>query len=699
MKPTDSLIHWACPSGGEGLELRSSEGESLLSGVQARVRLSDGSEWRCSPQQVIHTASGGLRWLSSPGDIRRPSGDLQLTWEIKHHPHGLKIQLQLKNLSTNVLRVASYAPLIGTCSAGHPQEPLVLQAGWQSWSYATPLMPVSWQRDLPGGPIAGPWQLTPTPGAFVSPGHTVIQFGEQRPVLLGFASAERGLGSVSLAAQGPDWRINAGWEAEDYALAPGETLTCEPLLVFLAETPETLLERYAFAVRAQTANEQRGRAPQSGSPPKTGWCSWYAHGAQIDERRLAHTLVTLRERAPQLELILVDDGWQADIGDWDAWNHGFPSGMAALANRIRQHGFTPGLWLAPFLTSESSDTFRRHPEWILRDPAGSPTLACHNWGQRCYALDLSRPEVRAHLTATLRTIVRSWGFEFLKLDFLYAGALPGQPWKTNESSVTRYRKGLESLRTAVPEAYMLGCGAPLLPSVGLVDAMRIGPDIAPHWEDPEPTGSAPAMENAMRSTLARLWCHPHWWTNDPDCLLLNPQGSNLSQAARESWTRVVALSGGLQLFSDDVSALSEAAFQSLNELGNRRFTPQGASKPNANGVACVIEAREHGPSVEGRPWLMLLNPNATPAEVEPPIAPAHETRATISPNAEQHGALWIDGQARPVARLPAFGSAMYRMSLPGTDSTRGFFKGAKPSQPITRGTPKKNPRQRRGPGD
>jgi hypothetical protein len=32
------------------------------------------------------------------------------------------------------------------------------------------------------------------------------------------------------------------------------------------------------------------------------------------------------------------------------------------------------------------------------------------------------------------------------------------------------------------DAYLLGCGAPIIPSVGHVDAMRVSNDIAPHWE-------------------------------------------------------------------------------------------------------------------------------------------------------------------------------------------------------------------------
>ena len=83
------------------------------------------------------------------------------------------------------------------------------------------------------------------------------------------------------------------------------------------------------------------------------------------------------------------------------------------------------------------------------------------------------------------TALRSYGFDYFKLDFLYAGALGG---------LEEYRHGLPAvIRDAVgPEAYVLGCGAPILPSVGLVDAMRVSPDVAPVYEPEDGDMSQPA---------------------------------------------------------------------------------------------------------------------------------------------------------------------------------------------------------------
>ena len=56
------------------------------------------------------------------------------------------------------------------------------------------------------------------------------------------------------------------------------------------------------------------------------------------------------------------------------------------------------------------------------------------------------------------------------------------------------------IREAIgPDAYLLGCGAPILPSVGLVDAMRVGPDIAHHYEPMTATSRSPPSARGGRT--------------------------------------------------------------------------------------------------------------------------------------------------------------------------------------------------------
>ncbi len=133
----------------------------------------------------------------------------------------------------------------------------------------------------------------------------------------------------------------------------------------------------------------------------------------------------------------VDDGWQKIVGDWEP-NEKFPSGMAALAGRITGAGMTAGLWLAPFIALPGSEP---NPEFLLRDAAGAPVVAGHNWGTAYWALDLTHPGVQEHLAALIHRVVHEWGFSYLKLDFINAGAVPGARHSRGAPREQAYRDG------------------------------------------------------------------------------------------------------------------------------------------------------------------------------------------------------------------------------------------------------------------
>jgi alpha-galactosidase len=113
---------------------------------------------------------------------------------------------------------------------------------------------------------------------------------------------------------------------------------------------------------------------------------------------------------------------------------------------------------------------------------------------------------------------------------------------------------------------------PLANVVGLVDANRIGPDVAPTWSlDPSAEvvagylGSQPATAHAFTNTLTRAYMHRRLWLNDPDCLMLRTEGTGLSPAAARTWAHTVGLSGGMALVSDDLALLGADARALLDE--------------------------------------------------------------------------------------------------------------------------------------
>lgn len=170
----------------------------------------------------------------------------------------------------------------------------------------------------------------------------------------------------------------------------------------------------------------------------------------------------------------------------------------------------------------------------MRDPvSGEPVYCGTVCGQRCTALDVTHPGAARYLAGVLAAM-REWGADYFKIDFCYVGACEGLR-HSGVTPVAAYREGLALIREAIgPGPYLLACGAPILPSVGLVDAMRVGPDIAATIEPAEPNPSLPSQHNATRNVQARAWQQGRFWVNDPDCLMVRP-GVEEGRRGRPSW--------------------------------------------------------------------------------------------------------------------------------------------------------------------
>jgi alpha-galactosidase len=276
------------------------------------------------------------------------------------------------------------------------------------------------------------------------------------------------------------------------------------------------------------------------------WCSWYAYYETITETRLAKDIAALR--GLPFDVVQIDDGWEQLVGDWYP-NAKFPSGMAALADRISNTGLTAGLWLAPFIVLPDSHTARTRPEMLLRDERGQPVIAGYNWGTGYWALDLTRDDAREHVSAIIHRVVHDWGFRYLKLDFINAALAPAaRPPGTDREQV--YRDALALIRqVAGDNVYLLGSGALLLPSLGLLDGLRSGPDVAPMWQNYASDDPSDAMaRNAVVNAVHRLWQAPLAEV-DPDVIYFRSR-LNLLTDQQLAWLRDLADICGFRAVSD-----------------------------------------------------------------------------------------------------------------------------------------------------
>jgi alpha-galactosidase len=378
-----------------------------------------------------------------------------------------------------------------------------------------------------------------------------------------------GAAHLSTVVSRPDGTVDAWALLDGIALPPGEARPLDPLWISRDDPGRAYSELADHWADASGAIERAARAAPD------GWCSWYRFYAEVTPEDVRRNLATIR--AHGLELVLIDDGYQPRVGDWLAPSARWPSGTVSVAADIADRGGIAGIWLAPFLAVEHSDVVRDHPEWLLRDDRNRPVRAMHNpryWGGWALALDPTHPGVRDHLMHVVGAF-REQGFATFKLDFAYAGALPGRRFDRRSTRAEALRAGLDAVRTAAgDDAYLLGCGCPFGPAAGVVDAMRVSPDAGSEWVvAPRVAGyaeSTPGVRTALVTSTLRAPLHRRLWVNDPDCLVLRPRDTDLEPWHRARAAELVGSLGGALLVSDDLDAYGDDEWALLERARQRR---------------------------------------------------------------------------------------------------------------------------------
>lgn len=652
-----------------GVAIRSSGGALEARGMRWVLRLADG--------RILGPDAGGATVEPRPGGVVIRSlvggGAAEVTVEWAWTDDRLEGRATVHNVGATPLsvdRVILSTPPDGLSIDGEPSRWAFYKMGWnvasasgflpftESESSFFMRVPFGWlPRSVRHMMYDEGTSFSDRPGDFQSEWLGAFAGPDGRTLVVGFAGSGEHFSQV--VASAPDAILRLEALLDGALLAPGASQALEPVLFHEAQDPDTALQGYARAVAARHGARVN---------PIRLWCSWYSgFYDRITEEAFLGNARLAREAGAPVEYFQLDDGYQRCIGDWLHTNERFPSGLDAIAKKVLDLGFTPGLWTAPFALSTKCEAFRAHPDWVVRDARGRLVPAGFIMGKfgprNYYGLDTTRPEVIAWIEELYRRL-RAMGWRLFKVDFLTAASVPGV---RSDPAVTRaqaYRRGLEAVRRGVGEdAVILSGIGPVLGNAGVMDIQRLGPDTSfgkPTWR----TGfqrwgndrMTPGLFNNIAGSLARSFTDGILWSGDGDALI--QQGLPAGEAG--VLATVALMCGGTVTIGHDFrkGALDGRVVAELQGRVGPARVPDRASGPLPRQVYADGEAG-------GLPvrWLALVNLGDAETALAPDRAALPGAARYRAVDTETNEAVELD-PAQPLT-VGARSARLFRMALDG----------------------------------
>lgn len=333
-------------------------------------------------------------------------------------------------------------------------------------------------------------------------------------------------------------------------------------------------------------------------PKLIGWNSWDYYEQSITPDDIFENVDFLENCSfkEHVKYIVIDDGWQHDWGDWWA-NDKFSCGLDHVANRIREAGFIPGIWMAPLRIRKTADMFKDHMHWFCKDD-NSPD-GVMSYGDM-YCVDPTVPEARQYILDSYKKLY-DYGYRLFKVDFLIQVVCAKKFYDNTASPLSVLSELMIDIKKATgDDAIILGCSLPPQCGADVAQSMRSGVDIHVHF---------PHVIWATES-LAWTWMYNDRVTRiDPDFLVVRGEetsndkwernekyllhgrrgdpggfsldirwgnGDRFNAIEAETWANIVAISGGNVFLSDKMTTLNE---KGISIIENALKVAQNGCRP------------------------------------------------------------------------------------------------------------------------
>ncbi len=573
--------------------INTADSHEVLTGAHSAIHLTKENLWLRTSEATTRIATGQAGTVHIAHSFARTNYCLELQVTPLEETAGFSFRVLLDNKSAYDVSGVDFYPFYmdrttgaALFGPGSGHEYMFLRNGLLTWSHCG----VHSEHDkvkmgrysLIFDPIENPPVGMPrTRGYFIGECVGAVRDNTSGNIIVaGFTTLANQLGQISFKSRGGYLHhFKSVSRGEGKIAAAGTELASEefvllPVTGTAAKAPlafDSPLKTYATLSARQHTPPVTPRIP-------VGWCSWYYYYYKLNEQVICNNIDAAKDLRDRLaiDIFQVDDGYEPAPGDWLESTQKFPHGIEWMANRIRTAGFEPGLWLAPFFATERSKIFKEHRDWFVKSDKQSlrrPTIwpAPYSPGN-VYSLDTTNPDMLRWLHHIIDTIVNKWGYKYIKIDFMYNGAIDGIRYDPTATRAEAFRRGLSTIRDAAgDDCYILGCGIPLGLTLGLVNGNRISGDTAHYWYGKftgdilgHPTG--PGVRNAGRVLHARYFLNPTWGLGDPDCLMCRLSDTKLSRDEVFAHATSVAMTGGPLFISDDLTQLTDESIQLAQRL-------------------------------------------------------------------------------------------------------------------------------------
>lgn len=376
----------------------------------------------------------------------------------------------------------------------------------------------------------------------------------------------------------------AGW-----ALQPGQTAATELLRIAVGNDPFQQLENWADTVQGIIKPKIWEDAPLG----YLGW-SWTdtANGTENYEKVTLENLDAINRRLGGFGfkyLWTSMSNFEGSLpGKWLQWSDdNIPLGRKNFIEAVQKRGFLQGFWVGPFyLCSTLKDMMEEFDDAILKTPSGEKMVVCPEWRHgdagkipknerpRLYALDPSHPKTLDFIRKVFSTY-HEWGIRYFMVDFLEAGAgnIGRFPYKeTYDKNLVpgpeAYTNFLHVMKgSAGKDAYLLSSTGPQIYNAGILDGVRVGPDLgegrlickesffypASYVINNMSFWTGPSL--ALLCQAAHYYTHRKFYLNDSGNVLTVDKPIPLSHAQINA--AIHAFSGGPSMLGDDIRHISE----------------------------------------------------------------------------------------------------------------------------------------------